>query len=109
MVRRVRYCAGKACTPATSTTGVGPATRLAGLAVLRGRKRRDPQAERIARLAKEQLEQELAKARFVVESRQNCTRSWKRYPRARNPATGQRRELGGRGRTRPAPGGAGRL
>src|SRR5687767_13854968 len=38
---------------------------LAGLAVPRGRKRRDPQAEKIARLEaeKRQLEQELAKAR----------------------------------------------
>ena len=42
---------------------------LAGLAVPRGRKRRDPQAEQIARLEqeKQQLEQELAKARFVVD------------------------------------------
>ena len=42
---------------------------LAGLAAPRGRKRRDPQGERIARLEaeKQQLEQELAKARFVVE------------------------------------------
>ncbi len=42
---------------------------LAGLTVARGRKRRDPQAERIARLEQEkrQLEQELAKTRFVVE------------------------------------------
>ena len=42
---------------------------LAALAVPRGRKRRDPQAERIARLEadKQRLEQELAKARFVVE------------------------------------------
>lgn len=42
---------------------------LAGLAVPRGRKRRDPQAERIARLEaeKRQLEQELAKTRFVVD------------------------------------------
>ena len=42
---------------------------LAGLAAPRGRKRRDPQAERIARLEadKQQLEQELAKARFVVD------------------------------------------
>src|ERR1700752_2600684 len=42
---------------------------LAGLAVARGRKRRDPQAERIARLEaeKQQLEQELAKTRFVVD------------------------------------------
>ena len=40
---------------------------LAGLAAPRGRKRRDPQGERIARLEaeKQQLEQELAKARFV--------------------------------------------
>jgi transposase len=42
---------------------------LAALATPRGRKRRDPQAERIARLQaeKQRLEQELAKARFVVE------------------------------------------
>jgi len=42
---------------------------LAGLATPRGRKRRDPQTERIARLEaeKQQLEQELAKARFVVD------------------------------------------
>ena len=42
---------------------------LAGLAASRGRKRRDPQAERIAQLEtdKQQLEQELAKARFVVD------------------------------------------
>jgi transposase len=45
------------------------ASALAGLAVARGRKRRDPQAEQIARLEQEkrQLEQELAKTRFVVE------------------------------------------
>jgi transposase len=42
---------------------------LKGLTSPRGRKRRDPQAERIARLEREkqQLEQELAKARFVVD------------------------------------------
>jgi transposase-like protein len=42
---------------------------LAGLKATRGRRRRDPQAERIARLEAEktQLEQELAKARFVVD------------------------------------------
>jgi transposase len=42
---------------------------LAGLAVARGRKRRDPQAELIARLEQEkrQLERELAKTRFVVD------------------------------------------
>ena len=42
---------------------------LAGLAAPRGRKRRDPQAERIAHLEaeKQRLEQELAKTRFVVE------------------------------------------
>jgi transposase len=42
---------------------------LAGLSVPRGRRRRDPQAERISRLEaeKQRLEQELAKARFVVE------------------------------------------
>ena len=42
---------------------------LAGLAVARGRKGRDQQAEKIARLEQEkrQLEQELAKTRFVVD------------------------------------------
>jgi len=42
---------------------------LAGLAAPRGRKRRDRQAEQIARLQveKQRLEQELAKARFVVD------------------------------------------
>src|SRR5438067_7116575 len=42
---------------------------LAALAAPRGRKRRDPQAERIARLQaeKQRLEQELAKARLGVE------------------------------------------
>jgi transposase len=42
---------------------------LAALGVPRGRKRRDRQAERIARLEadKQQLEQELARARFVVD------------------------------------------
>jgi transposase len=42
---------------------------LAALATPRGRKRRDPQAERIARLEaeKQQLERELAKARFVAD------------------------------------------
>ena len=42
---------------------------LAGLAVARGRRRRDPQAEKIGHLEQEkrQLEQELAKARFVVD------------------------------------------
>ena len=45
------------------------ASALAGLAVPRGRRRREPQAEQIARLEQEkrQLEQELAKTRFVVE------------------------------------------
>jgi transposase-like protein len=42
---------------------------LAALAAPRGRQRRDPQQERIARLEqdKQRLEQELAKARFVVD------------------------------------------
>jgi len=42
---------------------------LAGLAAPRGRKRRDPREERIARLErdKQRLEQELARARFVMD------------------------------------------
>ena len=69
--RRGRCCAARACTPAISWSGARArdAGALAGLAVPRGRKRRDPQAEKIARLEaeKRQLEQELAKARFVVD------------------------------------------
>ncbi len=42
---------------------------LAGLSASRGRRRRDPRAEQICRLEaeKQQLERELAKARFVVD------------------------------------------
>jgi transposase-like protein len=42
---------------------------LQGLKATRGRRRRDPQAEKITRLEaeKKQLEQELARARFVVD------------------------------------------
>ncbi|SDY98710.1 hypothetical protein SAMN05661080_05205, partial [Modestobacter sp. DSM 44400] len=45
------------------------AVALAGLTKPRGRPRRDPQQEKITRLEqdKRQLEQELAKARFVVD------------------------------------------
>ena len=48
---------------------VRDAGALAGLAAPRGRPRRDARDDRIARLEqeKQQLEQELAKARFVVE------------------------------------------
>jgi transposase len=48
---------------------VRDAGALAGLAAPRGRPRRDAREERIARLEHEnrQLEQELAKVRFVVE------------------------------------------
>jgi transposase-like protein len=67
---------------------------LAGLAAPRGRKRRDPAAEQIARLQAEKLrlEQELAKTRFVVDVRQNCTRSWRRSPGARIPIRGRHRD-----------------
>ena len=69
--RRVPCCAGRACTPATSWQWrrARDAGALAALAAPRGRKRRDPHAERIARLEaeKQRLEQELAKARFVVD------------------------------------------
>jgi hypothetical protein len=73
MVRRVRCCAGRACIPAISWHGAGPATRARwrdwpghGAAP-----QRDAREERIARLEREkrELEQELAKARFVVEVR----------------------------------------
>lgn len=71
MVRRVRCCAGRACIPAISWNGAGArdAGALAGLARPRGRPQRDAREERIARLEREkrELEQELAKARFVVE------------------------------------------
>jgi hypothetical protein len=65
---------------------------LAGLAVPRGRKRRDPQAEKIARLEaeKRQLEQELAKARFVVDVQ----------AKLRTPSRGRRHDRPGRRPTR---------
>jgi transposase len=51
---------------------------LAGLASPRGRKRRDPQAEQIARLEAEKLrlEQELAKTRFVVDVQAKLHALW---------------------------------
>ena len=57
----------------SSHLGAGRRARAAGaragLAAPRGHTRRDPQQEKIARLEaeKQQLEQELAKARFVVD------------------------------------------
>ena len=70
---------------------------LAGLAVPRGRKRRDPQAEKIARLEaeKRQLEQELAKARFVVDVQ----------AKLRTPSRGRRHDRPDRRRSRTANGG----
>ncbi|SRR6478672_1107163 len=67
---------------------------LAGLAVPRGRKRRDPQAERIARLEAENSNWSRSWPRPVSwwTCRQNCTRSWRRSPRARSPKTGRRNE-----------------
>src|SRR4051812_4939571 len=64
---------------------------LAGLAAARGRQRRDPQADQIARLQAEnqRLEQELAKTRFVVDV-QAKLRSWRRSPGARIPIRGRR-------------------
>src|SRR5450432_4863848 len=58
---------------------------LAGLARPRGRPAADPKDAQIARLRKEkaQLEQELAKARFVVDVQSKLWRSWRRSPRAR--------------------------
>ena len=58
------------CIPAVSWTGgARDAGALAGLSVPRGRPRRNDQQERISRLEREnrQLEQELARARFVVD------------------------------------------
>ena len=54
--RRVRCCGGRACIPATSSQWrkSRDAGALAGLGLPRGRKRRDPQAERIARLEAEE-------------------------------------------------------
>src|SRR6202158_3914158 len=69
--RRGRCCAARACTPAISWSGARRAMRARwpGSPVRRGRKRRARQPEKIARLEaeKRQLEQELAKARFVVD------------------------------------------
>ena len=70
-MRRARSCAGRACIPVISWSGGGPARlgRWPALARPRGRKRPDPRDAQIARLQKEKirLEQELARARFVVD------------------------------------------
>ena len=69
--RRARSCAGKGCTPATSWSGGEPATpgRWQAWPAPAGGLAPDPRDAQIARLNKEKarLEQELAKARFVVE------------------------------------------
>jgi transposase len=61
----------RACIPVTSPSWreARDAGALAALAALRGRKRRDPAAEQIARLqaGKQRLEQELAKTRAVLD------------------------------------------
>ena len=69
--RRARSCAGRACTPVTSWSGGGPATpgRWPAWPGPAGGPAPDPRDAQIARLRKEKarLEQELAKARFVVD------------------------------------------
>ena len=70
---------------------------LAGLARPRGRPAPDPRDAQIAALRKEKarLEQELAKARFVVDVQANCRRSWRRSPRARTPGPSERTAAAG--------------
>ena len=66
----MRCCGGRACIPAIiEWRRSRDAGALAGLKVPRGRKLPDAQAEHIARLEaeKKRLEQELAKARFVID------------------------------------------
>ena len=67
---------------------------LAGLAVARGRKRRDPQAEKIARLEQENGNWSRSWPRPASwwMYRQNCTRSWGHSPRARTPSRGRRHD-----------------
>lgn len=66
---------------------------LKGLSASRGRRRRDPQAERIARLEadKQQLEQELAKARFVVEVQAKLHALLETISESAEPGTGSSR------------------
>jgi hypothetical protein len=70
-VRRARSCAGRAFTPATLWSGGGPAMpgRWRAWPGRGGRPGPDPRDAQIAALREEtaRLEQELAKARFVVE------------------------------------------
>ena len=71
---------------------------LKGLGPSRGRKPRDPQADRIARLEAEKSNWSRSWPRPASWStcKQNCTRSWRLSPRARTPSRG-------RGRDRPRP------
>jgi hypothetical protein len=70
---------------------------LAGLAAPRGRPRRDARDDRIARLEQEkrQLEQELAKARFVVEVQAKLYALLETISRASSPSPGRRRDRRG--------------
>ena len=67
---------------------------LAGLAAPRGRKRRDSQAEQIARLQgeKQRWSRSWPRPASWWMCRQNCTRSWRRSPGARIPIRGRHRD-----------------
>jgi transposase len=70
---------------------------LAGLTKPRGRPRRDPQQEKITRLEheKRQLEQELAKARFVADVQAKLHALVETISRARTPSRSRRRDQPG--------------
>jgi hypothetical protein len=100
MVKRVRCCAEKACIPAISWNAPGPGRGRAGGASQATARYAD---EGIAHLEREKprLEQELAKARLVVEVQQNCTRSCGRSPTTSSPSAGRHRDRRRSHRTGP--------
>jgi|RhiMethySRZTD1v2_1073278.scaffolds.fasta_scaffold493967_1 transposase len=86
-------------------------TALAGLAVPRGRKRRDPAAEQIAGCKPKRIDWSRSwprPARWWM-CRQNCTRSWRRSPRARIPIRSRHDDPSSRHRVDVASGRTGRL
>jgi transposase len=93
MANRVHCYAGRACIPAISWNGAGPATRVRWRGWPgHGADPGGTREERIARLErkKRQLEQELAKARFVVEVQAKLHVLLETISRSKQPGGGSR-------------------
>ena len=111
--RRVRCCAGRACIPATSWRGAGPATPVRWLgwpfrADVGGATRKPSRSPALEAARNNSWSRSWPRPASWWMCRQNCTRSWRRSPRARTPSRGRRRDRPGDHRTGPAHRRAGR-